>query len=144
VSTEEDLEAVLQANERFYRALSMADFNAMQRVWLASPDAICLHPGWPSLQGWPAIRASWQSIFKNQGLLRIWATDISARLYGQTAEVNCLENVDTGQVVGAALIQTRATNIFRRVGVDWKLLEHHAVPLPPHATPQAPERFSYN
>jgi hypothetical protein len=31
------------------------------------------------------------------------------------------------------VICTRATNIFRRVAMsgDWKMLEHHTVPLPP-------------
>ncbi|MGH2523583.1 MAG: nuclear transport factor 2 family protein, partial [Anaerolineales bacterium] len=37
------IEAVLSANDAFYRALSLADFNAMQRVWLDSPDAVCVH-----------------------------------------------------------------------------------------------------
>ena len=55
-------EAVVLANANFYRALSLADFGAMQRVWLASPDAVCVHPGWPPLRGWPDIRESWRGI----------------------------------------------------------------------------------
>ena len=126
-------EAVLVVNGNFYRALSLADLGAMQRVWLASPDAVCVHPGWPPLRGCPDILESWRGIFAHQGPLHIWPTETEVRLYGQTAEINCLENIDVAQVEQAEVICTRATNIFRRVAVsgDWKMLEHHTVPLPP-------------
>jgi len=141
---DEQTEAVLAANDNFYRALSLADFNAMQRVWLPSADAVCLHPGWPALHGWEAIRESWRSIFKNQGPLHVWASEPQVRIYNQTAEVTCLENIDTGQVAGAGVMQTRATNVFRLAEGHWKLLEHHAVPLPPGSARKMPERFSPN
>jgi ketosteroid isomerase-like protein len=97
-------------------------------VWLESADAVCVHPGSPPLYGWQAIRESWRSIFENQGPLHIWASDAKVRVFGRTAEVTCLENIDTGQVAGAGVIQTRAVNVFRRLGIGWKLLEHHAAP----------------
>ncbi len=122
--------AVLLANNQFYTAISLADFNLMQRVWLRSRDAVCLHPGWPALHGWESILESWRQIFRNQGPLHIWPTEVEVRLYGQTAEVNCLENVDLSQVRGTGVLRTRATNIFRLVSSQWKLLEHHALPLP--------------
>lgn len=124
-----EAEAVLQANDAFYRALSLADLKAMQQAWLDSPDAVCVHPGWPPLYGWQAIFESWQQIFENQGPLRIWASQAEVRLHGLTAGVQCLENIDTGQIAGAGLLQTRANNVFRRAGGHWKLLEHHAAPM---------------
>jgi len=136
-----ETESVLLANDNFYRALSLADLGAMTRAWLASPDAACLHPGGPSLQGWPAIRESWASIFTHQGPLRVWATEASARLYGETAEVTCLENIDAGRVSG--VLQTRATNIFRRVNGEWKMLEHQAVSVASSKS-RGPEQFSAN
>ncbi|MGH2524682.1 MAG: nuclear transport factor 2 family protein [Anaerolineales bacterium] len=137
------IEAVLSANDAFYRALSLADFNAMQRVWLDSPDAVCVHPGWPTLQGWPAIRESWQSIFQNQGPLHVWASEARVRLYGQTAEVTCIENIDMSNVAGTGILHTRATNVYRRAGDEWKMLEHHAIPIP-GGNVERPERFSPN
>ena len=122
--------AVLAANSGFYTALSLADFNLMERVWLAGPAAVCVHPGWSALHGWEAIGPSWREIFKNQGPLRVWPSEAQVRLYGQTAEVNCLENIDLNQVRGAGIMQTRATNVFRLVSGAWKLLEHHAIALP--------------
>ena len=137
--------AVLAANASFYTALGLADFALMQRLWLDTPDAVCVHPGWPALHGWEAIRASWRQIFENQGPLRVWPSDVAVRVFGQTAEVTCLENIDMSQVRGTGLLQTRATNVFRLVDGQWKLLEHHALSLPGGEGPQRPpERFSAN
>ncbi len=121
-----NLEAVLEANARFYRALSLADVRVMEAVWVHSETALCIHPGWPPLQGWPAIRDSWARIFAHQGILRVWATEMQVRTFGQTAEVTCLENIDTGLVSGS-LVQARASNVFRRVGPGWRMLEHQVV-----------------
>jgi len=115
----------------------------MQRLWLASPDAVCVHPGWPALHGWEAIRDSWRGIFENQSVVRIWPTAVQARLYGQTAEVNCLENIDMTGVRGTGVLQTRATNVLRLVERDWKFLEHHAVSLP-STSPPPRDPFSTN
>lgn len=134
--------AVELANAQFYRALSLADLGAMERVWLDSPDALCLHPGWKPVYGWAAIRETWREIFANQGPLRVWATEVQVRVFGRTAQVFCLENIDTGRVAGAGRLQTHATNIFRRHGAEWKLLEHHAAPTPTSAPPREP--FSQN
>jgi ketosteroid isomerase-like protein len=137
------LAAVLAVHTNFYTALSLADLALMQRLWLASPDAVCLHPGWATLHGWDAILESWRGIFENQGVVRIWPTNVQVRLYGHTAEINCVENVDLTGVRGSGIAQTRATNILRQVARDWKFLEHHAVSLPlGQAAPRDP--FSTN
>jgi len=135
--------AVELANAQFYTALSLADLGAMQRLWVSSSDAICTHPGWRTLYGWPAIRESWQNIFANQGPLHVWPSQVQVRVFGQTAEVQCLENIDSGQVAGAGILQTHATNVFRLVAGEWKILEHHAAPRRANQ-PQRLERFSRN
>jgi ketosteroid isomerase-like protein len=135
--------AVQAAHNSFYTALSLADLALMERVWLPSPAAICVHPGWPPIHGWDRIHDSWRQIFENQGPLHIWPTEVELRLYGQTAEVNCLENIDMRQVRGSAVLQNRATNVFRLAESAWRLLEHHAVPVPAHS-PRPPEKFSAN
>ena len=140
---DEDTGAILVANDQFYRALSLADFNAMERLWLATDDAVCAHPGRPPLHGWAAIRETWRAIFQNQGPLHIWPSEAQVRLFGLTAQVNCLENIDTARVPGAGVVQTRATNIFRRVDGAWKMLEHHAFPVQSSSVHQL-DRFSNN
>lgn len=141
--TPDPLAAVLAANHQFYQALSLADFAAMQNLWLPSPDAVCLHPGWPPIHGWAAIRDSWRGIFEHQGPLHVWPSEEQVRLYPLTAEVVCWENVEMGQVAGAGVVQTRATNVFRLVNTAWKMLEHHALPMR-GTQAQKPERFSQN
>lgn len=136
-------EAVLTANAQFYRALSLAAYEAMQRVWLTSAEAVCAHPGQAPLMGWEAIGQSWRAIFEHQGVLRVWPSDMRVRLFGETAEVQCLENMDMGQLAGGGILRAHATNLFRRVAGAWKLVEHHAVPAP-HADPQPLENFSIN
>ena len=137
------LTAVLAVHTSFYTALSLADLSLMQRLWVDSPDAVCLHPGWPALHGWEAIRDSWRGIFENQGVVHIWPTAVQARLYGQTAEVTCLENIDMTGVRGSGVLQTRATNVLRLVDGDWKFLEHHAVSVP-NSSPPPRDPFSTN
>jgi ketosteroid isomerase-like protein len=136
-------QAVLTVNNNFYTALSLADFALMERLWLASPDAVCVHPGWPALHGWDAIRDSWRQIFENQGPLRVWPSEVQVRFYGHTAEVACLENIDMSQVRGTGILRTRATNVFRQVKEGWRILEHHAVPMPAGDI-KPPQAFSSN
>jgi ketosteroid isomerase-like protein len=140
---EDSTALLLSSNTAFYTALSLADFDLMERLWLPSPDAVCVHPGWPALHGWDAIRDSWRQIFDNQGPLRIWPSDVQVRLYGQTAEINCLENIDMARVSGTGVLQTRATNVFRLVERAWKMLEHHALSLPGGGV-KGLDRFSSN
>ena len=136
-------EAVGLANDAFYRALSLADLGAMRRVWLHTDTAVCTHPNGPPLHGWDAIQDSWQRIFEGKGPLRVWATEVRVRLFGLTAEVTCVENIDTGRGGGPGLAQARATNIFRLDGGRWRLLEHHAAQV--RTSPQQrPARFSVN
>lgn len=135
--------AVEQTNAQFYSALSLADLGVMQRVWLASEEAVCVHPGWQAIYGWSAIRQSWQNIFAQQGPLHVWPTEVQVRVYGQTAEAHCIENIDSGQLPNAGMVQTQATNIFRLVNGEWKLLEHHAHVRRTNQI-QKPERFSRN
>lgn len=137
-------EAVLAANARFYQALSLADLGLMRQVWLASEGATCTHPGGQPLEGWKAIRASWRAIFKQQGPLQVTPAEMQARLFGQTAEVTCIERIDATRLPNGGLLQAQATNIFRLRAGCWKMLEHHAVPLPAAQRLRGAERYSSN
>ncbi len=58
-------EAVLAANEAFYRAFSNRDLSSMTLLCWQGSTSLCIHPGGQVLTGWEAIRASWESIFRN-------------------------------------------------------------------------------
>ena len=46
-----DDEAVLFANEAFYRAFADRDVEAMDEVWAQGVPVACIHPGWQRARG---------------------------------------------------------------------------------------------
>ena len=44
-----ELDAVLFANEAFYRAFADRDMDAMEDLWAASGPVCCIHPGWEAI-----------------------------------------------------------------------------------------------
>ena len=46
-----ELDAVLFANEAFYRAFADREMAAMADVWAAEAPVSCIHPGWGLLEG---------------------------------------------------------------------------------------------
>ena len=117
---------VEEANLRFYRAFESMDVAEMDRVWVRRDQARCVHPGWGLLEGWDAVRQSWETIFKNSGEMRFSLTDVRARVDGTLAWVICTENILSeirGTIAVTALL---ATNVFERHGREWLIVHHHA------------------
>jgi ketosteroid isomerase-like protein len=117
---------VEEANLRFYRAFESMDIAEMDRVWVRRDHARCVHPGWGLLEGWDAVRQSWETIFKNSGEMRFSLSDVRARVDGALAWVICTENILSevrGTIAVTALL---ATNVFERHGREWLIVHHHA------------------
>ncbi|HVQ76050.1 MAG TPA: nuclear transport factor 2 family protein [Candidatus Binatia bacterium] len=115
-----------EANLRFYRAFETMDVAEMDRVWVHHSYVRCVHPGWGVLEGWDAVRHSWEMIFKNSGEMRFSLSGVQARVDGDLGWVFCTENILSevrGTVAVTALL---ATNVFERHGRDWLLVHHHA------------------
>jgi ketosteroid isomerase-like protein len=129
-----DLDALREANERFYRALESLDLDAMDRLWLHEGWVHCVHPGWDAVTGGEAVRASWQQIFANTLWIRVTATAVRLEIAGDLGIVACAENITakSGEDVGLAVAQ--ATNIFRRTPEGWRMIHHHASSAPVHVT----------
>ncbi|HEY7445577.1 MAG TPA: nuclear transport factor 2 family protein, partial [Vicinamibacterales bacterium] len=72
--------AVLEANDRFYQALSDQDLDAKEAIWLPTEWAQCVHPGWTVLHGWKAIKESWAGILRNPATLSITIDDVHVRV----------------------------------------------------------------
>jgi ketosteroid isomerase-like protein len=118
-------EKVLAANRAFYDAHEGRDAAAMRRAWEHSQRAVCIHPGWPILRGWPLIERSWERIFAGPGRNQFILTDEAVSVDGDIAWVTLEENlVDTGSTGTIA-----ATNVFARTGSDWLLILHHGSPV---------------
>ena len=113
-------DAVLFANEAFYRAFATRDLAAMEEVWARHVPVACIHPGWAPLQGRAEVMRSWQRILANPESPAIACHGAHATIFGDSALVVCFE-----EVPGAFLV---ASNLFVRQGAVWKLVHHQAGP----------------
>jgi hypothetical protein len=113
-------DAVLFANEAFYRAFADRDFSAMEQVWSKQEQIACIHPGWTPVIGRELVLASWRAILANPGAPAIACRRPAAFLRGDSAFVICYEEVN-----GALLV---ATNLFAREGQAWRMTHHQAGP----------------
>ena len=73
---------VLKANKNFYQAIKTGDIGQMDGIWIKDEDIKCVHPGWPILYGWEAVRESWENIFSGGGPLDIELPDIKTQISG--------------------------------------------------------------
>ena len=111
-------EAVLEANEAFYRAFNAKDPDAMDAAWAAEHQVACIHPGWNALLGREDVLASWHNILTNPGQPRIVIGGAQVVFTPDTAIVLCRE-----LVAGSPLI---ATNVFVEEAGAWKLIHHQS------------------
>lgn len=114
-------EAVLFANEAFYRAFADRDLAAMDAVWLSEGSVACIHPGWPALHERGEIMQTWQRIFANpENHPPTEVRGLRCVMLGDAAFVICYEVFGEGALI--------ATNLFRRVGARWQMVHHQASP----------------
>jgi len=85
-----------------------------------------VHPGWPLLVGWDAVRSSWATIFANTGEMRFTLSDVRASASGDLAWVTCTENIFSEVQGRLAVTSILATNLFERAADGWRLVHHHA------------------
>lgn len=123
-------EKVLAANQRFYAALEAMDLEGMDAVWLHEEWVACLHPGWELLLGWEIIRDSWQRIFENTRRMKVAVSEVTVWVEGGSAWVNCVEQVTSSYETGFSTAWVQATNLFVKREPGWRLVHHHASPLP--------------
>jgi len=124
---------ILFANDAFYLAFEMKDFDAMDGFWAREAPVACTHPGWPSLSGRDQVMQSWAAILSNPDAQAVACRGAKAHRYGDAAFVTCYE------VIGDSLLA--ATNIFVRENDAWKLVHHQAGPCnaPPSELPEEEE-----
>jgi ketosteroid isomerase-like protein len=121
-----DRNAVAEANARFYRAFEALDLAAMEQVWAHGDDVKCVHPGWPLLTGWGAVRDSWRTIFQNTEEMRFTLSDVRVEVSESFAWVTCTENILSDVRGRVTVTSILATNLFARVDDAWLLVHHHA------------------
>lgn len=122
-------EAVLAANEAFYRAFATRDISGMSLLWWQGSTSLCIHPGGQVLTGWESIRASWESIFKNTDSLEIETEIIKAEIDQALAYVVVRETVLQSSLLRKLKAQSLATNLFQQMAQKWYLVHHHGSPI---------------
>ena len=120
------------AETAFYDAFQSADLEAMMRVWHPN-EAVCIHPFGRCIEGYEAVRWSWREIFSHPMELRFTLSHVR-RLESDGLAVHLVyENITVNQDDGLSRSTVLATNAYRLVGGSWKIVLHHASPVPPDA-----------
>ena len=125
----ERIEEVTRANQEFYQAFESLDIARMDRIWAQQEYVTCIHPGWTLRIGWPAVRDSWVLIFNNTFSMKFDLTEIQVQVAGEVAWVICTENITSRQGDTTQESRVLATNLYERVGEQWKIIHHHGSPI---------------
>ena len=121
---------VLDTNENFYQAFNRGDLDLMKSVWAQNDSVVCIHPGWEVLRGFDVIIESWEKIFVGSENLEIKLSDIIVTGDGPMVWVSCQENLFAMSMSGVQVSKVHATNLFEKVGDQWKMVLHHASSVP--------------
>jgi ketosteroid isomerase-like protein len=124
--TSGDVAEVEAANLGFYRAFETLDLARMDAVWVHEERAQCVHPGWPLIVGWAAIRQSWETIFANTTEMRFTIADARVAGGSDLAWVTCTENILADVDGRVSVTSLLATNVFERAAEGWRMVHHHA------------------
>jgi uncharacterized protein (TIGR02246 family) len=121
---------VREANQRFYAAMNAADIAGMDEVWADDPGAVCVHPGREAIIGYERIRESWSVIFTATDSLSIAVGNELITIVDSAAWVTCIETISLMMEGGLAAAAAQCTNIFRLTDGRWRMIVHHASPIP--------------
>ena len=117
------------AENAFYAAFSRGDLKAMRDIWLDASHTSCVHPMGDRLLGTRAILKSWETILKNTSDVIIELSDLSIHQGPQTAIHTLIENIHVEDET-EKMFQFIVTNIYEQTSAGWKMILHHASPMP--------------
>jgi uncharacterized protein (TIGR02246 family) len=123
------------AENAFYEALERGDLEGMMAVWAEDEDVICVHPGGPRLCGQDQVRESWARIFAGEARARVQITDQVA-VTGMMIAVHSVHERFVSET-GEPAIPILATNVYLRTAAGWRMIVHHASPVPGQPEPAA-------
>lgn len=130
----EDIQAVVQANAQFYEALNaMFQGNAkpMSQVWSHASDVVYMGPDDSYVVGWNNVRQHWekQASMKLGGEVKFTEARV---LFGD--ELAVVHNYEVGKNFNnegkEVSVKIRATNVYRKINGQWKMISHHTDNLP--------------
>lgn len=111
-----------EAEAVFYEAFTRCDPDVMASVW-ANEGVVCVHPGSGAIVEYDSIIRSWANIFSNADRTEIKFTVINRSESNELAAHVVVEEILSSGTVAAAVL---ATNVYRKYGSGWFMVEHHA------------------
>lgn len=127
-----------EAEAAFYEALERGDLDAMMSVWAEDEEIVCVHPGGPRLAGYALVREGWRRIFEGGTRLKVQLLALSTVHAPFSAVHSVIEQIAVvGQKHLAAPVV--ATNVYIRGALGWRMIVHHASPVPPNSIGDAPQ-----
>ncbi len=126
------------AEAAFYEALERRDIEALMAVWSEDEEIVCIQPGGPRLAGYTAIREAWRRVFESSARLSIRVQHQSHLRSPFVAVHSLIEylSVQDDESLRAPIV---ATNIYMRGPLGWRLVVHHASPMPPDPPADIPK-----
>ncbi|MGI9534007.1 MAG: YybH family protein [Thermodesulfobacteriota bacterium] len=126
----EENNKILKINELFYEALGTRNVKLMKEVWANDEKVGCVHPGWTILRSWVAIMQSWENVFDPADQVDINLSDIKLNIKGNLAWITCVQEMVYINRDPVSYNLSQSTNIFEKSNEEWKLVVHHASPIP--------------
>jgi ketosteroid isomerase-like protein len=112
----------------FYEALQSADIEKLMACWADEDDVVCIHPGGPRVVGFNAVRAAFDAMFSNGGVILARPESIR-RIDSLAAAVhNLLERVEVRTPEGPVQAYVQATNVYHKTPQGWRMVVHHTSP----------------
>lgn len=122
------------AIQAFYQAFEARDLDAMMATWAEDEEIVCIHPGGVRHVGYDSVRHGFEQLFSGNGKLSFRLDQVVVMETVGLAMQSTIEHVQAGDesTRGVAV----ATNVMMRTPSGWRVVCHHASPVP--AVAEAP------
>ncbi len=127
--TDTNFATAQDAQKAFYEAIQSANLAQMMAVWSTDEDIICIHPGGVRHCGPAEVHESWRQIFMH-GPQLIFKIVNSKSHQARMLSIHSVCEQMTHRAGAHPPASAIATNVFARTDHGWKMLLHHASPIP--------------
>ena len=128
--SDRESDKILEVNRLFYEALGTRNIDLMKVVWANDEKVGCVHPGWTILRSWEAIMQSWENVFDPEDQVDINLSEIAITINGKMAWLTCVQEMVYVNRDPVSFNLSQSTNIFEKNNEEWKMVIHHASPIP--------------
>ena len=119
----------LAAEAAFSLPLAHGDFEALMAVWSEEDEVVCIPPGGPRIVGLAAVRETWRHILANGSRVRVEVGQ-AVTSAGAMMAMHCVIERVGADGPGQRSATLAATNVYVRGADGWRMVLHHASPVP--------------